>query len=245
MPTYYGAKDVGFLLVSGRSILSAVGDIGVEREAVVTNTTPLGSTWPTFALTGDKKASISQNGWFDAASGGTNDAICEREGTNQVVCVAHTGNTAGRTVFCAAGSFAGKYSRILAANALHKAKASYTVNGYAEDGVILQALATLTTAANTDAASVNNGGATTSGGAGYLQVTGLTLGGYTDLTVKVRHSADNITFTDLLTFTAVTAIGGECKTVAGTVNQYLSTSRAWTGSGTGQTTTMMVAFARR
>lgn len=245
MATYYGSKDVGFLLVSGRSVLGSITDVTLDREAMLAATTPIGSTWATYQATGRKQASVMQSGWFDHAVGASNEAICEREGLEQILCVAQAGNVSGRPMFAAQGAFAGKYARQLSGESLHKASATYTIKGYAEDAVILQALATVTSAGNTESASINNGGATTTGGCGYLQVPALTLGGYTNLTIKVRHSADNITFTDLCTFTAVTAVGAEAKEVAGTVNQYLATSRAWTGSGSGQSSTFMVAFARR
>lgn len=88
---------------------------------------------------------------------------------------------------------------------------------------------------------------TTNGGSGYLQVSALTLGGYTDLTIKVQHSADNVTFVDLVTFTAVTsAPTAERKTVASgtTVNRYLAASWAFGGAGSGPSATFMVGFSR-
>lgn len=247
MPTYYGSKDVAALLVSGRSILSAVGQVSMEREAVLAPTTPLGVQWPTFQATGSKRATITQDGWFDHATGAANDAICEREGTEQVVCVLHTGNTRGNVMFAAAGAFAGKYTRAMASEAVHKAQAAYSVTGIAADAVILQVLAAVTTDGNTEATSVNNGSSSAAGGQAFLQCSALTLDSATNLVVKVRHSADNNTFADLVTFTALTAIGGESKAVssATTVNQYLATSRAWTGgAGASSSATILVGFAR-
>lgn len=83
------------------------------------------------------------------------------------------------------------------------------------------------------------------GGAGYLQVTALDLGGYTDAVVKIRDSADNVTFADLITFTAVTAApDAERKTVTGTVDRYLATSLAFSGAGSNPSITYAVGFAR-
>jgi hypothetical protein len=84
-----------------------------------------------------------------------------------------------------------------------------------------------------------------SGGAGYLQVGALVLGGYTNLVVKIRHSTNNSSFTDLITFTAVTAsYTAQRIAVAGTVNRYLATSHAWTGAGSGMSADVMVGFCR-
>jgi hypothetical protein len=87
---------------------------------------------------------------------------------------------------------------------------------------------------------------TVNGGTGYLQVTAITLGGYTNVIVKLRHSVDNITFVDLVTFTAKIAIGAErIALAAGTaVNRYLSSSIAFTGAGSGPSCTYLVGFSR-
>lgn len=87
-------------------------------------------------------------------------------------------------------------------------------------------------------------GKTQSGGNGYLQVTALTLGGYTNVVVKVRHSADDVTYADLLSFVAVTAVGAQKVAVAGTVNRYLAASHAFGGAGSGQSVTYFAGFAR-
>lgn len=85
---------------------------------------------------------------------------------------------------------------------------------------------------------------TVSGGAGYLQVTDVTLGGYTNVLVKVRDSADDITYGDLLSFTAVTARSAERVAVAGDVERHLAIGWDFVGSGTGQSITFFAGFAR-
>lgn len=88
---------------------------------------------------------------------------------------------------------------------------------------------------------------TKNGGAGFVSCTALTLGGWTDLTVKVKHSADNVSFVDLLTFTPITTAPiAERKTVAAgtTVNRYLAASWAFTGAGAAHTATFVVGFVR-
>lgn len=85
---------------------------------------------------------------------------------------------------------------------------------------------------------------TQEGGAGYVACSALTLGGYTNLAVKVRHSQDDATYVDLVSFAALTATGAERKTVAGTVYRHLAASWAFTGSGGAHTATFVVGFAR-
>ena len=81
-------------------------------------------------------------------------------------------------------------------------------------------------------------------GVADLHLCGLTLVGYTSVTVKVRHSTDNITFTDLATFTNVTAIHQTNRqTITGTINRYLAISWLFNGSGSGQSITPYVAIS--
>jgi hypothetical protein len=82
------------------------------------------------------------------------------------------------------------------------------------------------------------------GGAGYLQLTALTLGGYTNLACKVRHSQDDATYADLVTFTVRTAIGAERVAVAGNVYRHLASSWAFTGAGSNPSATFLIGFAR-
>jgi hypothetical protein len=78
------------------------------------------------------------------------------------------------------------------------------------------------------------------GGVGYLQVTEMT--GITSATVKIRDSADNSTYADLITFTAVTAAPGkERKTVTGTIDRHTCVDGDVTGTGK---MTCLVALAR-
>ena len=205
MSINYGSKDVGACLVGGRQILGSITQLEVDRTAEVARETPVGVAAATYVATGDKSASIAQSGFFDASADGSNNALCEKEGTSQVLCLLNEGNVAGRRAVCAQGAFAGAYKRLASRGSRHKAQATYSASGVVEDGAILQPLATVTTAGNTEGSSVDNGAATANGGAGYVQVPALTLGGYTDWTVKVRHSTNNATFVDLLSFEALTA----------------------------------------
>ena len=83
---------------------------------------------------------------------------------------------------------------------------------------------------------------TVNGMAAAIHVTAFT--GFTGVAVKIQHSADNTTWTDLASFTNVTAVGRERIIVAkGTqVNRYLRASVDVTGTGS---VTLLVAAAPR
>lgn len=71
---------------------------------------------------------------------------------------------------------------------------------------------------------------TVAGGAGYLQVTAAS--GFTNFVGKIRDSADDLTYSDLVTFADnVAAPFAERVEVAGTVDRYLAFDGNVTGSG--------------
>lgn len=86
---------------------------------------------------------------------------------------------------------------------------------------------------------------TSTGCAGHLHVSALTLGGYTDVTVLVTDSDDDITYSTLLTFTNFnTAPTSEEKTIATEVQRYLACDWTFNGAGSGQSVTPIVAVSR-
>jgi hypothetical protein len=92
---------------------------------------------------------------------------------------------------------------------------------------------------------VDNGASSANGGVAYLSVPTNTRNG--NITVKVQQSADNSTFTDLVTFTAITSaqkISYRVEVAAGTsVARYLRVN--YTVAGSTGTATPIVAFSRR
>ena len=90
--------------------------------------------------------------------------------------------------------------------------------------------------------SVDNAASSASGGAGLLHVPTNTVNGNT--TIKIQHSADNASFADLISFTAVgsSAITSQLSAVTGTVNRYLRVTASTAGSS--GSITFMVSFAR-
>jgi hypothetical protein len=82
------------------------------------------------------------------------------------------------------------------------------------------------------------------GGSAYLHCTALTLGGYTNAVIKVRHSTDDSTYVDLAAFTAITAVGAQRVTFTGPIYRHLAQSIALTGSGSGPSATYFVGVCR-
>ena len=83
------------------------------------------------------------------------------------------------------------------------------------------------------------------GAAGYLGVSALSLGGYTDVTVVIRDSSDDAVFVDLITFVNVSAApNAQRVTVAGTVDRYTLTRHTFNGAGSSQTITFATGLGR-
>lgn len=240
----YGSADVGFLLANGLSILGDVTQIEDVREALIEDTTTLGLAWEAQSYVGVKRFDLSQQGFYNDAANAANAALVN-PGASVVLAFAPEGNAVGKR-FVGSPLVQVDYVRQLTRGALHKGNATYKSAGNHDEGIILHALGAETAASgNTEGAQSQDAGASSAnGGAGYLELTALTLGGYTNFAVKVRHSADDITYADMVTFTTRTAIGAERIAVTGTVNRHLAHSWAFNGAGAGQSATYMVGFAR-
>lgn len=114
-----------------------------------------------------------------------------------------------------------------------------TADGGLEYGVSLANLAAITV--DTNGTGVDGTAATANGGSAFLHVTAFS--GFTNVVFKVQHSTDNISFSDLTTFTTVTAKTSERKivTAGSTVNRYLRSFADVTGAGS---VTFAMCFAR-
>jgi hypothetical protein len=90
--------------------------------------------------------------------------------------------------------------------------------------------------------SIDRGAGTTAGGVAVLHLTAYS--GLTSIALKLQHSTDNSSWSDLVSFTAATAVGAERKFLAAgtTVNRYVRTVTDVTGTGSA---TFLVVFAPR
>lgn len=246
-----GMPDVGFLLIDGTDLLGKqVQSLTVEISDALEEVTGSGDNEEAWASVGVTAGSITHEGLLDDTATVGNHALLKAPGATRVVAVAIGGNTIGLDVALGYSSLQSKYNVLAALKSLSRVQVEYTMNKKLRiGGKILQDLSAETGASgDTESSSVDDtadGAASSSGGIGVLQVTALALGGYDNVVVKVRHSTDNSAWSDLITFTAVTAANAsEGKEVTGTVNRYLSTSYAFGGTGSSQSVTFMVGFAR-
>jgi hypothetical protein len=243
----YGLDDVSFILIDGYQIGGYINEFTEkDRKATLEDTTCCGDSWVERSFAGQKTAGFSIGGFFDDADDASNEALAEQYAA-RTICYSLEGNATGCNVVMMSGPMESVYSRVARRGELQKVKADIEGSGGVEDGKLIAPLAARTTAGNTQAAPVDNGAASADGGAVYLQMSALALGGSTNVIVKLRDSADNTTFTDVTggAFTAVTAAPAkERLAIAGTIKQYTAISWAYTGAGSNQTWTGMVGLHR-
>ena len=240
----YDSSQVAFFTVDGYSLLgfsSRITDPGARLQTV--DRTALGETVSRKKMLAlIDPVTIAQEGFFDDAAAASHEALKNKRGTDQVLCYGVQGNAIG-SHFVGAVAPQAKYDPLISKGDMHRTRAEWECT-QRESGLIVAHLAARTTAGNTQATPVDNGAASSTGAVAYLAATALTLGGYTNLAVKVRDSADNVTYADIGSFTVRTTVGAERIVIAGTVRRYLAISWAWTGAGAGQSFTGLVGVAR-
>ena len=237
--------DEVFLLVGGYDLGQDSHSLNFDRSAITEETTTFGDTFVENTYIGVKRGQITQEGYYDDADNRTSEIFSGNGGTSRVIVAGFSGNAQGRLCAGLAGGMQSTFGRGASRNELTKVSATFESNGEIEEGVILQSLAAESGAGATSDGSHDHSAAGTRSAA-YLQVTELTLGGYTSITVKVQESSDNGSgdaWADIVTFTAVTAESvGERIAIAASVERYTRVTLTLNGSGSSESITLLVAI---
>lgn len=249
--TTYGSGDAAFLYVDGYQVAGVTTSLEDEQEAATEDNTGLGETLNRSAFVGDKSYTVKHGGFFDDDAASVIEALDPaaggKLGAEHYLAYAIAGNVAGRPVMLTAGALEAKMKKQVQRGKLTKASVEYLANSAIMTYALVAARASRSTAGNTDTASADNGASSASGGLAVLFVDTLT-GSPTNLTVTVRHSADNVTFADhgsgiLPVVTPANQRTPQFKALSGTINRYVSLKWAWTG-GTAPTWTGALVLRR-
>lgn len=239
----HGSPSV-WILVDGYNLVpTKLKTLGYKIAALQEDTTGVGDATKNAGPIGLSEVSVEMGGgFFDTTTttghAALKDIATSPQAASRVVSLGFAGHTLGAGFVGLEGAYSSEYDVIAQVAALTKANAKITTSGVLEHGVILHPLGAVT--ADGNGAAVDHGASSTNGGAGYFQVTALS--GFTSVTVKIQHSADNVAWADLLSFTAVTAAPAKQRVaVAGTVNRY--TRRVVTVTGAGSMT-FFAGFSR-
>jgi hypothetical protein len=247
-----GFKDIAGIYLGAVDVKGDIDGATVKMSAALQAFRPAGSTFPLKLDTGGRDGAMNLEGLANGAqtahlalpAGDTADIMCAvlPDGGDPFLAAAPTGYR----------FFGIRTARIettelgLAPDKVHSAKTGIIASGAVDVGWVVSDPATSRGAnANTDTAYADMGAASASGVKVYLIVPAITLGGYTSVTPKLRHSSDGNTFVDVTggAFTAVTAASTQLLTVGVAVNRYLSIAWTWNGAGSGNSFRAFVGAA--
>jgi hypothetical protein len=247
--TLKASKDVGFLLIGGRNVLSApLTEINEEHEHLMEQVDGIQGTTDVWAPVGQRTFTLTQEGFYNNTVGSLHEALETADA--QPLLYGPEGNAVGDELV-ALSAVRTTYDRLPARGAFHKARAVYrAAETHAPHGrgKILTPYGAYTTLGPTNQAIVDNLLATSGGAHLFLGVSALNLDGGTGLTVEIRHSTDNFGANDALLYTAfvaTTAPSAQRAVVAGTVNRYVRARHTFTGaSGAARSATFAVGIQR-
>lgn len=229
------------LLFNASDLSAYFRDASASRSVETAETTAFGQDAKTY-IVGLEDGTLSASGMFDGAQGAVDDVLRTALGgdANDVISVFPEGLSVGKVALSAAVKRT-SYEVSSPVGDVVATSLEVQADGGIDRGIALAAAAAVT-ASGTSAAQ-DNGASSANGGVGYLHVTGNDRNGSTAL--KVQHSADNVTWVDLITFASVptNTATSERVAVTGTVNRYVRASHA-PGGSTGSVTYTMT-FARR
>lgn len=240
MPTFRHGKNT-VVLADQYDLSPYLNSLSATNEVDTLETTAFGAGARTY-LTGHQNGTVSVEGMFD----GTTDAV------DEVFAAALTNDNGQKMTVGSEGTAVGSRAILLVAKETSYEVSSpltevvavtgeVTADGGLAYGLLLTGRQSIT--GSLTGTSVDNTTATTNGFVAHLHVTANTRNGAT--TVKIQHSADNLTWVDLTTFTSVTAstVTSQRVTASGTVQRYLRAVA--TPGGTTGALTITVALARR
>jgi len=230
------------VLFNGSDLSCYFRDVSASRSVETAETTSFCTDGAKTYIVGLEDGTISASGMFDGDASAVDAVLAATLGADasDVISVFPEGLSIGK-VSMSAGVKRTSYEVASPVGDVVSASMEAQADGGIDRGVTLAGAAAVT-ASGTGTAQ-DNGASSANGGAGYLHVTANDRGGST--TLKVQHSADNVTWVDLVTFTSVAtnSTASQKVVVTGTVNRYLRASHA-PGGSTGSVTYSMT-FARR
>lgn len=207
----------GRYIFAGYNLSSYLNSVDISGETDLPDVSTFGDAFRDFIPT-LKSGSISCSGFSDNAAAAVTAVFgAAFGGNNKIVTAFPEGDTITKLGF-GMSAMESTYSITAPVSGVTEISASFQSNTAMEPLISLHALAAETSTGNGTA--VDNSGATSNGGAGYLQVTAFS---GTDITISVNHSTDNFAANNvqLLAFAQVTAANSaERVAFTGTCNRY-------------------------
>jgi len=240
MPFRHG-KDVD-VLVSQYDISAYLNEASPSMSLETAETSTFGSNAKSY-ITGQNDGTISFSGLYDGVAGAI-DAIftdiIDNDRTPVITIAQDAGLVAGNKAVLAQAKQT-SYEISMPVGDVVSISGEFQVTSGIRTGVVLEANRVLSATANGTA--IDNAASSAIGLTANLHVTANARSATT--VIKIQHSTDNTTFTDLITFATVGigALTTESLSVAGTINRYVR-AQTTISSGTGNIT-FSIAIARR
>ena len=236
MPTFNHGKNA-VVLLDNTNLSTTLTDASVSLTADVAETSTFTASSKTF-VSGLKDGTATLSGYFESSSPDADAEFLSQLGSSgSAFSIAPIGYTRGNpTEF---GSvIETSYDRSADIGSVVAVAVAFQFDGDAYNGKSLLAPTAITSSSNQT--GVDYGAAGTNGGAGVLHCT--VKSGSPTLDVKIQTSADNVTFSDYITFTQATGTTSQLKTSASNPARYARAVLTFGGTGS---ITAAISFAQK
>lgn len=239
MPTFNHGKNA-VVLLDDTNLSTTLTDASVSLTADVAETSTFsgGASSGKTYVAGLKDGTVTLSGYFESSSPDADAEFLSQLGSSgSAFTIAPIGHTRGNpTEF---GNVIGtSYDRSADIGSVVAVAVAFQFDGDAHNGKSLLAPTAITSSSNET--GVDYGAAGTNGGAGVLHCT--VSSGSPTLDVKIQTSADNVTFSDYITFTQATGTTSELITSDTNPARYARAVLTFGGSGS---ITAAVSFAQK
>lgn len=236
MPTFNHGKNA-VVLLDNTNLSTTLTDASVSLTADVAETSTFTASSKTY-IAGLKDGTATLSGYFESSSPDADAEFLSQLGSSgSAFSIAPIGYTRGNpTEF--GNVIETSYDRSADIGSVVAVAVAFQFDGDAYNGKSLLAPTAITSSSNET--GVDYAAAGTNGGAGVLHCT--VSSGSPTLDVKIQTSADNVTFSDYITFTQATGTTSELKTSDTNPARYARAVLTFGGSGS---ITAAVSFAQK
>lgn len=236
MPTFNHGKNA-VVLLDNTNLSTTLTDASVSLTADVAETSTFTASSKTY-VAGLKDGTVTLSGYFESSSPDADAEFLAQLGSSgSAFSIAPIGYTRGNpTQF--GNVIETSYDRSADIGSVVAVAVAFQFDGDAYNGKSLLTPTAITSSSNQT--GVDYGAAGTNGGAGVLHCT--VKSGSPTLDVKIQTSADNVSYSDYITFSQATNTTSELKTSASNPARYARAVLTFGGSGS---ITAAISFAQK
>jgi len=236
MPTFNHGKNA-VVLLDNTNLSTTLTDASISLTADVAETSTFTASSKTY-VAGLKDGTVTLSGYFESTSPDADAEFLAQLGSSgSAFSIAPIGYTRGNaTEF--GNVIETSYDRSADIGSVVAVAVAFQFDGDAYNGKSLLAPTAITSSSNQT--GVDYAAAGTNGGAGVLHCT--VSSGSPTLDVKIQTSADNVSYSDYITFSQATGTTSELKTSASNPARYARAVLTFGGSGS---ITAAVSFAQK